>query len=260
MKQKGITGSTLKIIAVVTMIIDHIGASVLWMVLKEKGIHYAVSGLDMILSLAGSDRNLALLWWVMRIVAGRIAFPIFCFLLVEGFFYTKNAAKYAVRLFLFALISEVPFDLMLFGSVYAPDYQNVFFTLLAGFLCMQGIAWVDKRSGENKRFNPFICMFMKILFVVAGLFAGYFLKTDYGAEGVAFILLLYLFRGQKKKQIATGCVGSLLLLDEWAAPLAFLFIAFYRGERGLKLKYLFYVIYPLHLFLFYLICVFLKTA
>ena len=77
MKQKGITGSTLKIIAVVTMIIDHIGASVLWMLLKERRILYAVSGLDTIFSLTGSDRTLALLWWGMRIVVGRIAFPLF---------------------------------------------------------------------------------------------------------------------------------------------------------------------------------------
>ncbi len=260
MKQKGITGSTLKIIAVVTMIIDHIGASVLWMLLKERRILYAVSGLDTIFSLTGSDRTLALLWWGMRIVVGRIAFPVFCFLLVEGFLHTKNAAKYTGRLFLFALISEIPFDLMLFENVYAPDYQNVFFTLLAGFLCMQGMSLVDRKSVENGRFHSFFSVFLKILIVVLGMSAGYFLKTDYGASGVAFILLLYFFRGQKKRQIAAGCVGSILLLEEWAAPLAFLFIAFYKGKRGLKLKYLFYVIYPLHLFLLYLICVFLKTA
>ena len=98
---KGIKTFLLKWIAIISMLIDHIGA--------------------------------VLFPWCewMRIV-GRLAFPIFAYLLVEGFVYTKDVKKYLVRLGLFALISEIPFDLAFFGTVFAPVHQNVFFELFCG--------------------------------------------------------------------------------------------------------------------------------
>ncbi|MER1991151.1 MAG: TraX family protein, partial [Aerococcus urinaeequi] len=97
-KQGGLSGSTLKWIAMVTMIIDHMGAAILLPLLN--------SG-----QLETFDYSLAYTAYTSFRLIGRIAFPIFCFLLVEGFFYTSNKQKYAIRLGIFALISEIPFNL-----------------------------------------------------------------------------------------------------------------------------------------------------
>ena len=265
MKSYAIKGSTLKMIAVITMIIDHVGASILQLMLTESGIlGIAVSGITSILTLEGTSRNLALLWWGMRIVIGRIAFPIYCFMLVEGFQHTRSVVKYSARLLGFALVSEIPFDLALFQDVYVIRHQNVFFTLLLGLLGMWGIAGFSKiTENENQNLKlpdmvrRIIAYGGAVLVAVICLVAAELLHTDYGAAGVLFILLLYLFRKQKSLQIAVGCVASLLVLEELAAPLAFLLILLYKGERGLKLKYFFYLIYPLHLILLYGVCIML---
>lgn len=99
MPQKGLSGSTLKLIAIITMLIDHIGAAVIARLL------IAGQGSEMLYKI----------YYAMRAV-GRVAFPIFCFLLVEGFFYTGSRKKYALRLFGFALLSEIPFDLAFSGK------------------------------------------------------------------------------------------------------------------------------------------------
>ncbi len=245
-----IKGSTLKIIAVITMITDHIGASVLQVMLNDAGLIGTVAlGIEAILKIEGEGRTLAIIWWFMRIVIGRIAFPIYCFLLIEGFIHTKNIARYSLRLFVFALISEVPFDLALFHKAYTPMYQNVFFTLLIGLLTMWGLSKVKSRLNGN--------IILSLLIIAAGLVLAEGLNTDYGAAGVLFILLLYLYRYNKSMQLVVGCVSGILILQEMAAPLSFLFISAYNGERGLKLKYLFYTIYPVHLILLYGVCIML---
>ena len=114
-KQQGISGYWLKVIAVVSMLIDHTSAVIL----------EQIPGLE----------NPAFL---MRII-GRAAFPIYCFLLVEGFYHTRSRAKYAGRLFLFALISEVPFDLAFSRRMWDFSSSNVFFTLLFGLLVIWGV-------------------------------------------------------------------------------------------------------------------------
>ena len=111
-KQQGISGYWLKVIAVVSMLIDHTSAVIL----------EQIPGLE----------NPAFL---MRII-GRLAFPIYCFLLVEGFMHTRDREKYALRLGCFAAVSEIPFDLAFNGKVLEVGYQNVFFTLLLGLLTM----------------------------------------------------------------------------------------------------------------------------
>ena len=114
-KQQGISGYWLKVIAVISMLIDHTSAVIL----------EQIPGLE----------NPAFL---MRII-GRLAFPIYCFLLVEGFYHTRRRAKYAGRLFLFALISEVPFDLAFSRRMWDFSSNNVFFTLLFGLLVIWGV-------------------------------------------------------------------------------------------------------------------------
>ena len=130
--RKGISGSTLKFIAVFSMLIDHIAASVLLNPLVNANSAFMIS-----------------LAHVMRMF-GRLAFSIFCFLLIEGFLHTKNRKKYALRLALFALISEIPFDLAFSYKSFDFSYQNVFFTLLIGLLVMIGFQTITDRWNEKK--------------------------------------------------------------------------------------------------------------
>ena len=80
--------------------------------------------------------------------AGRLAFPIFAFMAVEGYFHTHSFRKYALRLALFAVLSEVPFDLMYGGTWFYPVHQNVIWTLLLGLL---GIHLMETVQGS---FSP----------------------------------------------------------------------------------------------------------
>lgn len=132
-----------------------------------------------------SYENTLLIWkidWVLRKI-GRIAFPIFCFLLVEGFIHTSNRKKYALRLALFALLSEIPFDLCFRGKFLEFSYQNVMITLLVGFLAITAMDEARKRVPA-----------LALVAAAAGLLLGYLLKTDYSYRGVILIILLYLFQ------------------------------------------------------------------
>lgn len=233
MKEKGITGSTLKIIAIVTMLIDHIGAAIV-----ERMLMSGKYGLIQI------SNPVYVTDMILRGI-GRIAFPIFCFLLVEGFLHTANVWKYALRLFLFAMISEIPFDLAFLGKVIYPGCQNVFFTLLIGLLVMIAFSLTDEKW--NKKV---LKVTAKILSFAAGFFLAEFLHTDYGGIGIICIMVLYLFRFNRTRQIL---FGALSFLWEITAPLAFLPISHYNGKRGIRNKYFFYIFYPVHLLILFFI-------
>ncbi len=224
-KKKGLSGSTLKVIAIVTMLIDHIGAGIL-----EQLPYF-------------SDTDTTL-YWTDRILRsiGRISFPIFCFLLVEGFLHTSNVKKYAFRLFLFALISEIPFDLAFQREIFYPAYQNVFFTLLIGLITLIAM----KHFEYNK--------ILKIIPMFVGILVAQILSTDYAGFGVVFIVLLYVFHDNIKIR---NLVCSIAIFWELTAPIAFIPITLYNGERGFKMKYFFYVFYPAHLLLLYAISQFI---
>lgn len=225
-KVKGLSGSALKIFAIVTMAVDHTAAILL------QGMR--------------TNPEIAKLYWVMRYVIGRFSFPVFCFLLVEGFQKTKNRYKYAGRLLLFALLSEVPFDVAFYGSVWYPSSQNIFFTLAVSFLMMMGMEEITKRVT-----NPWAALFCKMaVFLAAAFVAEQIICCDYGANGVIAITVLYLFRQYKWAQLFAGCIA---FLWEVTAPLGFIPVAFYNGQRGWKLKYVFYAFYPVHLMILYLI-------
>lgn len=219
LKNRGLSGSTLKIIAMISMLVDHTGEVLLRSILTGEAYITAYK--------------------IMRLWIGRIAFPVFCFLLVEGFQRTGNRAKYAFRLFLFALISEIPFDLAFNGKIWDTGYQNVFFTLWIGLLMLTGMAELEKRCR-----NIWIAFLGKAGIFLAAAFISELICCDYGAHGIIAIALLYLFRKNKLEQIIAGCVA---FLWEVTAPLAFIPVAFYNGKRGLKLKYVFYAFYPVHL-------------
>lgn len=245
--RRGVSGSTLKMIAVVTMLIDHFAAGVLGRYLAMNGI----GSLD-INNMAGIDQwmnqNAALYstYNIMRMI-GRVAFPIYCFLLVEGFEHTRNRVKYAARLLLFAVISEVPFDLVFSGEILEFGYQNVFFTLFFGLLAMMGLRYIEEREDLQMMIKPL----WNFVVIAACMFAAQFAQTDYAAIGVLCITVLYLFRKKKKYQTIAGCVA---FLWELTAPLAFIPIWFYNGKRGWNIKYFFYLFYPVHLLLLYLLC------
>ena len=134
--KKGISGSTVKIIAVIAMLIDHTAAVVMIRQIMARGFQEAaVGGQSRLFDWLMENGVLFYGYQIMRMI-GRLGFPIFCFLLVEGFQRTRDVKKYALRLGLFALISELPFDLAVTGRLWYGGYQNVYFTLLIGLLAL----------------------------------------------------------------------------------------------------------------------------
>lgn len=238
-----LTGSHLKWIALLTMLFDHIGA-----VLLEYGLLPKVSGAV----LSGNSYDFLVadyhFWYyfneILRMI-GRLSFPLFCFLLVEGYLHTKDVKKYALRLGLFALLSEMPFDLAVFNSYFDLSRQNVFFTLLIGLLVLWFLDYFEKTLVPSMQPCRYLVPF-------TGILAAEFLQTDYAGYGVLLIFLLYELRNKRKPQCIAGAL--LTLFNSYTAWIAFLFIWFYNGERGKQLpKYFFYVFYPVHLLLLFLV-------
>lgn len=133
--KKGFSGSTIKLIAIIAMFIDHTAATILERMMMRAGYMLATINAGAMADWIAGHKLLFIPYIVMRMI-GRFGFPIFCFLLVEGFVHTHNRKKYALRLFLFALISEIPFDFAFRGEWFFSGYQNVFFTLFLGMLAM----------------------------------------------------------------------------------------------------------------------------
>jgi len=223
-----LSGSALKTIALCAMILDHTAT-----ILHEGDPAFA----EPLFHAGGVPVSAALI----LNAAGRLAFPLFAFLLVEGYRHTSSRHKYALRLAAFAFISEVPWDLAwngtpLFGT------QNVMFTLLLGFA---GITVL-----EEYRERPLIrCAGVFIILVLS-----WALRTDFGAPGCAFIMLLHLLRGAP----LPGALLSAAVLPAGAlAATAFIPAALYDGTRGFirttPLKYLFYAVYPAHLLVIWLL-------
>ena len=236
------SGSALKWFAVLIMLVDHIGACLLEVFVLN---YYGVS------PLAGRIDNLY--FWlsldsVLRGI-GRAAFPIFCFLLVEGAVHTRSPRKYLLRLASFALISEIPFDLELHNQPFYWGTQNVFFTLLAGLLVIQAF---QRSPGQEWRGM----LALAVLGAAAELCG-----TDYGAIGVAVIAVMYLLR----ERFWAASVLSLILLVllariEICCIPAFLILALYNGKRGRQPKYFFYVFYPVHLLILWAVGNFVLPA
>jgi len=238
-----LTGSHLKWIAILTMLIDHIGVALLEVGLLPQIADAVLAGnsFDYVIS----DYHF---WYrfddVLRAI-GRLSFPIFCFLLVEGFLHTKNVKKYALRLGLFALISEIPFDLAFNESFLEASYQNVFFTLFLGLLMLIGLKYFEETL-------PLRFSWLRIIVALTAILFAVFLRTDYDAFGIMLIFLLYEFRHSKKLRCIAGAI--LMLFNSTTGCIAFLLIWFYNGERGKQLpKYFFYAFYPVHLIVLYFI-------
>ena len=218
----GLSGSTLKLIACATMLVDHTGAAIVDTILFRTQLRYTDPQ---------AFANLRTLYSWMRSI-GRLAFPIFCFLIVEGFFHTRSVRKYCERLFLFALISELPFDLALKSSVPYWNKQNVYFTLLISLICL----WMLD-SLRERPWIQFIAIFSSMSLANA-------MMTDYNFKGVFLIAMLYLFHDHRLYQCIAGAAA--IAWERWA-PLSYILCFLYNGRRGLRLRYLFYIFYPGHL-------------
>ena len=214
--------SILKWIAVLTMVIDHVGAILF------------------------PDQ----IW--MRVI-GRVAFPIYAYCLAEGFRYTSDYRRYLGRLALFAILSEIPFDLAFYGVPFSFAHQNVFFTLTLGLILL----WVLERCREQ-------------LLLCAGAFAvlcflAQALHMDYGAGGLLMVFAFYLARQGTSPWIGWGIFVFINLFGyaggvQWAAILALLPIGLYSGKAGKKKQRFFYWIYPLHLLLLWVIEKYIRSG
>ena len=228
-----LNGFHLKLIAICTMLIDHMGYTLF------PGV----------------------MW--LRCV-GRVAFPIFCFLIAEGCVYTHDRKKYALRLLVFALLSEIPYNLMNSGMIWDPYDQNVLWTLLTGALVCWLIDWALKK-----------CTPLSFVLTGAVMLAAYWLleigNTDYGGWGMLLVAAFYGVHrapsGAVVKMIAQafglaffsiGVMGGYLSIELWSLA-ALVPIWLYNGQRGFSNKavqYGFYAFYPVHILILSLIAMY----
>lgn len=211
----------LKLIAIITMFIDHIG-------------YVIFDGFSFFNYI------------------GRIAFPIFAFQISEGYIHTKNLKKYFLRLFIFALISQIPF--MLFHKILSDNFAlNIFFTLLLG---LASIYIYDK--SKHKFFGI-------VISIIIGIIAE-FIHCDYGFYGISIILLFYVFKNNSLLSsisfIIAVTINYLIPIIKYGfydiylylyifTLIPIIFIALYNGKKGKNTKYLLYLFYPIHLLLIY---------
>lgn len=239
---------TLKLLAIITMLIDH--ATVVF--IPESSWY-----------------------WIAGRLIGRLAFPIFAFLLVEGFYHTSNIKKYLTRLGIFALISELPFDLAFYNSNYANvggdirrdfpkmftdgqkfdivirrfmGHQNIFFTLFLGLLAIWLISMIEKKYKSNLLYVNIINALITLAFSLGAAI----LRTDYRFLGILIIVAFYLFRGSKTLLVISLLILSGSIVQAFSA-LAIAPIALYNGKKGKSMKYFFYAFYPAHLLILYVL-------
>ena len=243
---KFINSNTLKILAMVLMLLDHLWATIV----------------------PGND-------WMTYV--GRIAFPIFAFMITEGYVHTSDFKKYVKRLLIFGLISEIPFNLMSSGSFIYPFHQNVMFTLALGLLSIRELDRIKQafRSDETKKQiakKSILSILKVLLFLLIGT-VGF---VDYGAMGILVIIAFYIFRDVKFGWVLQ--LASLVMLfivtfkgqgfdlsiaghgfffpSQGFGVLAMIPIGLYNGKKGANsklLKHAFYWFYPAHMAAIYLI-------
>lgn len=237
-KSFGINALQLKVLAMVFMLCDHMWATV-------------VSGND----------------WMTCV--GRLAFPIFAFQIAEGYAHTRGPKAYRRRLFLWALVSEIPFNLMTGGSPINPFHQNVMFTFWLSLIIFGRIDRARERGG-------FWGWLIAVVWLALGYVLGFVGFVDYFGYGVFLTVMFYLFRGQKTAQfVFMGLVNVLwmkglvypveLLGQEWLIPqqafamLALIPIWLYNGEQGpynSTIRRMCYAFYPAHILILSMIGMF----
>ena len=238
----GLTSNMLRILAMAFMICDHLWAKVV----------------------PGND-------WMTYV--GRMTFPIFAFMISEGFIHTSNLKKYILRLLGFALISEIPFNLFYGGNWFYPYHQNVMFTLLFGLLA---ITLIDKAK-KNPNAKTIVKTVLLLILLGIASFIGF---VDYGFWGFLTVVVFYLFRNfpfawlaQLVAMVLMNVIffeGQQFLVEiagktyeiaaQGFAVFALIPIWLYGGKKGKSSKimqYGFYAFYPVHMLLIYLAVTFL---
>lgn len=224
------TAFGLKLLAVLCMLLDH--AAVVFLEAPLTAAGYEFLG-NMLLGspLAGQ----AILYTLLRLI-GRLAFPIYAFQLAEGVRRTRDAKSYLLRLGAFALMSELPFDLALYGGQFTLAAQNIYWTLLLG----AGAVLLYRRDWRVR--------WVKWLWPMLLALLAWFFRTDYGGYGVLVIFLFSMTMDDPRRR-AAWLVAPLAL--QATAPLALLPINSYKGVQGPKARWLFYLFYPAHLLALY---------
>jgi len=265
--QSGFPANFLKIFAALTMLIDHAAVTLVYAKLAKFPAYLSLifsteATVEQLQTIPADYMSLYSTYTVMRLV-GRIAFPIFAFLLFEGFLHTSDYKRYLLRVGICALVAEIPFNLMItnaapvYGwkdvsvSVFYPQYQNTVFTLFLGLLMLYGMKRLEATDINPKAaFKQWVG---QLLCVIAACVIAVLARLDYSYIGILFIAMLYFFRTNKKMQILFGCI--VFLSTNIAALLAFVPIGMYNGHniRNKKFQYFFYIFYPVHLLVLYLI-------
>ena len=220
-KLRILDGTSLKLIAMISMVFDHVG--------------------DMFFPGA--------LW--MRMI-GRLAMPLFSFCIAEGYAHTKNKQRYLLRMGVFALVSEIPFDLAFEGRV-GLGHQNI---MLSFFLAILALMVFDRIRGEGKEHAAGKTL-LGILCVCAVAVLALVLRADYTLFAVLAVFLFYVLRNRHPLLRCGVGVGFLALTRTVgyyrATGLSLIPLLLYNGKRGRGLKWLFYAFYPGHLLLLYLL-------
>ena len=265
-KKRGVSAAVLKWTAVISMLIDHMTAvgflTWYWPMRRLRRLTPVITPVS------------RWSYYILRGV-GRLAFPIYCFLLVEGYFHTRNVKKYLVRLGLFALISEIPFDRAFDQVWFKWDSQNVFFTLFLGLLAVWLVDLLCKNLSERPGWQRPVRVLLALAAAFACMAAADWMHTDYGWSGVTLILVMYLLRRWELPRLICSALALLPVgqsIPDFCHTLfsgsftvgfsggiemvglpVFALLHFYNGERGRQAKYFFYVFYPAHLALLALI-------
>lgn len=187
---------------------------------------------------------------------GRISMPLFCFMLVQGMILSKNRKKYLNRILIFALISEIPFDLVFSDSIFNIYSQNVFFSLFFGGLMIYFWELV-----KVSQLNKYIKVGFTIIIFAANIFWAEFFMADYDTNAIIAIGLIYFAKDNRILTILAIIIGFLFeasvggeeLIIPCMVYLSIPCILLYNGKRGTYNKWYFYGFYPIHLLVIYLL-------
>lgn len=224
------TSRHLKIIACLTMFLSHLAQSYLLYILG----YIRIADLSMLI--------------------GRVAMPIYCFMVAQGMVLTKDKKSYLKRLFIFALVSEIPYDLAFRNTIFEYYNQNVIFTLFLGALLIY--IW---QVIENKSYKVYIKISLMLIIAILFCFLAQMMFTDYSYKGIIAISLLYLSFSNKYLTALVlflsfyfeAYVTGYSLYIPFIVYLSIPLILLYNGKRGKYSKYGFYLFYPGHLMLIY---------
>lgn len=251
--KRTLNAAVLKWIAIITMFIDHIGAGFVICYLKyfnrisAQTVH-TKKEYELYLETFMRIRDFN---YVLRSI-GRIAFPLFCFMLVTGFYYTRSRFRYLGRLILFGVISEIPYNLAFSQKWIDTESTNVYVTLVLGLLAIILVQFVLDHVNQVALRYP-----LSLLAMVGCILLAELLKTDYKGPGVALILVFYLFYTMPVlRDFSFAAVILYMIMRGGSSPIeAFalidiLLIHLYNGKKGKNLpKMFFYLFYPVHLLL-----------